>query len=142
MLIEWGYFGLFVGSFLAATVIPFSSELILTALLLHGNNPLFCLVIASAGNSLGGITNYFIGRIGNPKWLLKLGMTEVKLNRFQTATNNYGHWLAFFAWVPIVGDPLSIALGYFRAKLIPFILLMTLGKTMRYAVVIYLFYQL
>jgi len=141
-LIEWGYLGLFVGSFLAATIIPFSSELILTTLLFNGNNPISCLIIASLGNSFGGLTNYFIGRLGNPKWLLKLGMTVTKLNRFQSTTSKYGHWLAFFAWVPIIGDPLSIALGYFRARLIPFVLLMSLGKTMRYAVVIYLFYQL
>lgn len=141
-LIEWGYLGLFVGSFLAATLIPFSSELILAALLFNGNDPFACLIIASFGNSLGGLTNYGIGRLGNPKWLLKLGMTETKLNRFQNYTLKSGHWLAFFAWLPIVGDPLSIALGYFRVKIIPFILLMTLGKTLRYAVIIYFFFQL
>ncbi len=139
---EWGYFGLFIASFLSATIIPFSSELILTALLFSGSNPLACLLIASLGNSLGGITNYGIGRLGNPKWMLKLGMTESKLNRFQTTILKYGHWSAFFAWLPIIGDPLSIALGYFRAKFVPFIVLMTLGKTVRYAVIIYLFYQI
>lgn len=141
-LIEWGYIGLLVGSFLAATILPFSSELILATLLLNGFDPFYCLIIASAGNSLGGLTNYGIGRLGNPKWMLKLGMTEVKLNRFQNASFKYGHWLAFFAWLPIVGDPLSIALGYFRAKIIPFILIMSLGKTLRYAVIIYFFFQL
>lgn len=141
-LFEWGYFGLFIGSFLAATIIPFSSELILATLLLGGSNPLTCFVIASFGNSLGGITNYGIGRLGNPKWMLKLGMTETKLNRFQLTILKYGHWSAFFSWLPIIGDPLSIALGYFRAKFIPFILLMTLGKTLRYALVIYLFYKI
>lgn len=141
-LIEWGYWGLFVGSFLAATILPFSSEIILTTLLFNGYNPFLCLIIASLGNGLGGMTNYFIGRLGNPKWLLKLGMTKIKLERFQSTTTKYGHWLAFFAWVPIIGDPLSVALGYFRTKLIPFTLLMFLGKTLRYACVIYLYHQL
>lgn len=136
-LIEWGYVGLLVGSFLAATILPFSSELILATLLLNGFDPFYCLIFAGIGNTLGGITNFGIGRLGNPKWLLKLGMTIEKLNRFQNITIKYGHWLAFFSWVPIIGDPLSIAIGYFRGKFYPFLLLMTLGKFMRYAILIY-----
>lgn len=138
-LIEWGYFGLFVGAFLAATILPFSSEVILAALLLNGFNPFLCLLLAGFGNTLGGLTNYGIGKLGNPRWLLKFGMSYEKLDNYQSTTFKYGHWLAFFSWVPIVGDPLSIALGYFRVKFYPFLILMTLGKFIRYGFIIYFF---
>jgi len=137
--IEFGYLGLFIGAFLAATIVPFSSEIILSALLISGAHPFACLLIATAGNTLGGISNYAIGFLGNPKWLLKLGMTNDKLNNLEILTKKYGHWLAFFAWMPIIGDPLTIALGYFRAKFFPFFFLMTLGKFLRYLAIVYWF---
>lgn len=139
-LVELGYFGLFIGAFLAATILPFSSEIILSSLLLAGANPFACLVCATIGNSLGGINNYGIGFLGKTSWLLKLGMTQEKLQNLETISKKYGHWLAFFAWVPFIGDPLTIALGYFRAKFIPFILLMTLGKFLRYLAIVYWFF--
>lgn len=136
-LVELGYFGLFIGAFLAATILPFSSEVILTSLLLSGADPVICLIIATIGNSLGGVTNYIIGRLGNLKWLLKLGMPIEKLQRLESISKRYGHWLAFFAWIPFIGDPLTLSLGYFRVKIFPFIILMTFGKFLRYLAIVY-----
>lgn len=134
---EWGYWGLFFIAFLAATILPLSSEGVLIALLLANYDPIICLIVASAGNILGGATNYYIGRLGNPKWLLKLGLSPKKLNSFEFRISKYGHWMALFAWVPIIGDPLTVALGYFRVHFIPFLGLMAFGKVVRYAIIIF-----
>lgn len=134
-LIELGYWGLFLAAFLAATILPFSSEVIFTSMLLAGFQPEYCLIIATVGNSLGGLTNYIIGYQGNLNWLLKLGMSPLKLENFKKSTSRYGHWLGLLSWIPIIGDPLTLALGYFRVAFVPFLLLMILGKFARYFVI-------
>ena len=70
---EFGYLGLFLSAFLAATILPVASEVFLLAMLKLGFDPILCLILATLGNSLGAILNYFIGYIGNPKWLNKIG---------------------------------------------------------------------
>ena len=67
--IQYGYFGLFAGSFLAATILPLGSEIIFIGLLSLGFNPALCLAIASIGNTLGGMTNYILGRMGKTEWI-------------------------------------------------------------------------
>lgn len=84
------------------------------------------------GNSMGGTTNYFIGRIGNPKWLRKLGMNEIKIEKRKLIIQKNGSWMALFSWVPFIGDPLVISLGFFRVKFIHVLPLMILGKFLRY----------
>jgi membrane protein YqaA with SNARE-associated domain len=103
-------------------------------------NPYYCLLIVTLGNSLGGFTNYFLGYIGNPLWLKKVGISETKIQTFETKIQRFGVWLAFFSWVPIVGDPLSIALGFFKTSFWKFTLLMVLGKFIRYFFVCYWFF--
>lgn len=135
---EASYWGLFFACFLAATLLPFASEGILVGYLLAGFHPITCLVAATAGNSLGGLTNYGIGRLGNPAWLKRLGTNEERLLRFQSKVERYGHWMGLLSWVPVIGDPLTVALGYFRTSFLPFLLLMVLGKLIRYWVIIFL----
>lgn len=135
--LEYGYFGLILVCFLAATVLPFSSEAGLLAFLFAGYSPVNCLIIASISNSLGGSTNYLIGRAGNPKWLKRIGFKESSLDKFQVRVEKYGAWMAWLSWVPIIGDPLTIVLGLFRTRILPTFLFMTLSKTIRYAIIIY-----
>lgn len=135
-LFEAGYTGLFVVSFLSATILPLSSEGILLLMLGLGYNPLICLIIASSGNILGGSTNYLLGRLGNPLWLKKFGMTEARLLKFETQIQKYGFWTAFLSWVPFIGDPLIVALGFFRTSFVPVFICMSLGKIVRYLVLI------
>ena len=138
-LISYGYIGLFIATFLSATILPFSSEIILFALLSKGLPVSICVLIATIGNSAGGITNYFIGKIGNPKALKRFGFTEEKIEKYELAIQKYGYWLAFFSWLPIIGDPLIIGLGFFRVKLVPTTLLMIAGKFLRYLLIGYYF---
>ena len=138
-LLSYGYFGLLIATFLSATILPFSSEIILIALLAKGYPVVACVLIATIGNTAGGLTNFFIGKIGHPKSLKKVGFTEKKIEKYEDIIQRYGYWLALLSWVPIIGDPLMIGLGFFRVKLIPTVLLMTIGKLLRYSLIGYFF---
>ncbi|MDB0011389.1 DedA family protein [Crocinitomicaceae bacterium] len=138
--ISLGFLGLFILTFLSATILPLSSEFFLILMFSNGYDPIFCLIIATIGNSLGGFTNYGLGRLGNIYWLKKIGMSEAKIQKYATRIQKYGAWLAFFSWVPFIGDPLLVALGFFRSPFLKVAILTVLGKFLRY-LTIYLLYQ-
>ena len=133
--IDWGYFGLFVASFLAATVIPLSSEALFVLMLFHFD-PWICLVVATAGNSLGGWLNYGLGYLGNPEWLARIRVKPAQIHRWNDKVNSYGVWLALFSWLPFVGDIMAVALGFFRADWKGSFLFIFVGKFLRYLVIL------
>lgn len=128
-----GYLGLFLVGFLSSTILPMNSEGVLLILLAQDFDPWTCLIVATIGNSLGGLTNYWIGSLGQLKWLSRLGMSEKRLSELEAKIKKYGYWLAFFSWVPFIGDPMTIALGYFRVSFWRVTALVVLGKFLRYA---------
>jgi len=130
--ISLGFFGLFLITFLSATILPLSSEFFLLLMLANGYDPIFCLIVATAGNSLGGFTNYGIGSLGNLVWLKRLGMSEIKIQKYANRIQKYGSWLAFFSWVPLIGDALLVALGFFKSSFTKVAILLVLGKFLRY----------
>jgi membrane protein YqaA with SNARE-associated domain len=140
---ELGYIGLFIASFLAATILPLSSEIVLSILLLNELNPIILLTVATLGNVLGALTNYAIGFWGGnvvAQKVLKISEDEFKKSkeRFQ----KFGLFSLFFAWVPIIGDPLTVVAGALRIKLLWFFILVASGKCIRYIVIIYTTLQL
>lgn len=138
-LIEFGYYGLFVASFLAATVVPLSSEFVFIGLLAAGANPIIATVVATVGNTLGGATGYGIGYLGKWEWLERyFKIKEEHLLKWEQKVKRYGTTIAFFAWLPAIGDIIPIALGFFRAKCWKVMLFMFLGKAFRYAIWAYL----
>ena len=134
--ISLGFTGLFLLTFLSATILPILSEAFLLAMLAKDFDPMTCLTIATIGNSLGGITNYGIGKLGNPKWLQKLGINELKLQKYNRNIAKYGSWLALLSWIPVIGDPLVIGLGFFRVSFTKVLLLLVLGKFLRYLLIV------
>lgn len=136
--IELGYLGLFLACFVSATILPFTSEGILLFFLISGYDPFICLLIATLGNTVGGITNYLLGMLGNIKSIEKRFKNPEKFHKTSAQISKYGYWLALLSWVPIIGDPLTILLGFFRVKFIPMLLLMTFGKFIRYALIIFI----
>ena len=136
---EIGYWGLFFSSFLAATIIPIASEALFILMLSMGYDPIISLTSATIGNTFGGWLNYAIGRMGNPYWLKVFGATLEKINKWKNKVNKYGSWMALFSWLPFVGDLLGIALGFFRARILPTFLFIFLGKFLRYLIVILLY---
>jgi membrane protein YqaA with SNARE-associated domain len=128
-----GYLGLFLAGFLSSTILPMNSEGVFLILLAQDFDPWTCLIVVTVGNSLGGLTNYWIGSLGQLKWLSRLGLSEKRLSELEAKIKKYGYWLAFFSWVPFIGDPMTIALGYFRVSFWRVTALVVLGKFLRYA---------
>ncbi len=133
----WGLWGLFLAAFLAATILPFSSELLLVAMAAGDWSTSSLLLVASVGNTLGGLTNYALGRwIPEERTFRLLRIEPDKARRWHAFVRKRGAWAALLCWLPVVGDPLAIALGLFRAPFLPSTILMFLGKCARYSVVL------
>lgn len=130
-----GPFGLFVSAFLSATLLPGSSEAALIALLALGrSDPLWLVAVATAGNVLGSVVNWAMGRFfahfADRAWF------PVSAKAFERATvwyNRFGVWSLLLAWVPVIGDPLTVAAGVLRTGFWRFLVLVTIGKAARYA---------
>tara|TARA_B110000261_G_scaffold98560_1_gene111339 strand:+ start:3357 stop:3794 length:438 start_codon:yes stop_codon:yes gene_type:complete len=128
------YIGLFLSSFLSATILPGQSEIALTSLIILNNHSISFLVsIASLGNVLGSLFNWFIGckleRFKKKKWF---PVTDLQLKKASNWYHKYGKWTLLLSWVPFVGDPITIVAGIFRVPIIHFILIVSFAKTMRY----------
>lgn len=136
---ELGYTGLFISSFLAATILPLSSEIVLSALLLSGFNPVLLVTLATIGNVLGSFVNYLAGFHGSLFTIKKILKTsEETFLKAQNRFKRYGVFCLLFAWVPVIGDPLTIIAGVLRINLITFFTLVSLGKLTRYLIITYL----
>lgn len=129
---------LFLGSFLAATILPFYSELHLAALQLAGVNPWQLWAVASMGNTLGAVVNWLLGRyllqFQERRWF---PFSKTQLERSQHWFQRYGVWSLLFAWLPIGGDALTFAAGVMRVNFGLFFVLVLTGKSARYAVLIF-----
>ena len=134
------YLSLFIISFLAATILPFSSELTLAGLMSASSyDNLLLLAVASLGNILGSVVNWILGfysrNLSTKKWF---PFKDKQIEKSSKWYNKFGRWSLLFAWVPIIGDPLTLAAGLFRVKFIEFLILVTIGKVSRYLVIFYL----
>jgi membrane protein YqaA with SNARE-associated domain len=134
---DLGLAGLFLVCFLSATVLPFGSEAVLAAMAL-GAWPAWSLwLVASTANTLGGLTSYALGRMGDPARIARWLRTDPGMAmRWSGRIARQGVWAAGLTWLPFVGDPIAIALGLCRAPMVPVALLMFAGKAARYAVVL------
>lgn len=139
---ELGYPGLLLASFLAATLLPLSSEVVLSALLLGGWNPAALVTVATAGNVLGAFANYALGYWGSKALARKvLKVSETEFEKAEARFRKYGLLSLLFAWVPVIGDPLTLVAGVLRVNLLWFLVLVTAGKLLRYLVVSYMVLQ-
>jgi len=125
---------LFFSALISSTLLPGGSEALLLYRLNEGGNAINLVAIATIGNVLGSIITYGMGRLGNQaihkKWL---GMDEPKIARAESWFQRYGQISLLFAWLPIIGDPLCLVAGLFRSPIVWFIVLVSLGKLARYA---------
>lgn len=136
MLQSLGLFGLFLGCLLSATIVPFSSEALLTAALLLHDNKWLVVLVASLGNTAGGMISLLLGWLCKWEWLERyLKVNREKLERIRQKVTHYGYPAALLAWLPIVGDLIAIAMGLLRFRPIPTAILMFVGKLARYIVV-------
>jgi len=131
--------GVFFSAFLAATILPFSSEVVLAAFYAAGGGDAVLLwSVASLGNVLGAVVNWGLGRYvlhwQGQRWF---PFSADQLSRAEAWFARYGTWSLLLAWVPLIGDPLTFAAGILRVNLWLFLILVTIGKAGRYAVVIW-----
>lgn len=142
LLIEWGYVGMFFSSVLAGSILPFSSEVVMAALIGLGLSPTLCVAIATVGNTIGGMTCYYMGRLGRMDWIEKyLHVKRARIERMQRFLQGKGALMAFFSFVPVVGGVMVIALGFMRSNLLLTALSMVAGKLLRYMVLVWLLLQ-
>lgn len=141
--IELGYIGMFLSAFLAATVLPLGSEVVFTALLHNGFSPLWLTLIASVGNTFGGLTSYYLGRLAKWEWLSKwFKITADDVSKHMHRIQHYGAPVALLTWLPAVGDVLAVALGFAKTKVVPTTVYMLIGKLARFAAIAYLWQEL
>lgn len=137
-LIQYGLPGLFLAAFLAATILPFSSEALLLLLVHQNEEWVLPLLFASLGNILGSIVNYYLGRFGEKFLFYRLfRMQEATVGKAKQRFQKYGIYSLLFAWVPVVGDPLTVAAGAFRVNIFVFVILVSVGKIARYSFLLF-----
>ena len=140
----WIYASLFLAAFLAATILPAQSELGLAGLLVSNSyNTMVLIAVASIGNTLGATINWGLGRgIGhfkNNKWF---PASPQRLDMVSEWYRKYGRWSLLLSWVPVVGDPITVAAGLLREPFFSFLILVGLAKTVRYLIVALITLQL
>ncbi len=138
ILLNYGYWGLLVSSFLAASILPFSSEVVMVGLLAAGLDPATLIVYGTIGNVGGSMLNYGIGRLGKLEWIERyLHVKKSDMERAERFMAGRGALMGFFAFLPVVGDAITVMLGLLRANLTVSILSITTGKLLRYIALIY-----
>jgi membrane protein YqaA with SNARE-associated domain len=133
------YLLLFGSAFLAATILPFYSEVVLFALLREGGDPVALVLVATLGNTLGAVVNWVLGRyllhFQDRRWFY---FSPAQIERAQGWFQRYGFWSLLFAWAPFGGDVLTLIAGIMKVRLWLFLLLVGFGKALRYVSVVYL----
>ena len=128
---------MFLSAILAGSILPFSSETIMVALLAAGVSPWTLLLTASVGNTLGGITCYSMGLVASPEWLQRTFRVKDKhMQRARAMVDRWGIWVALLCWLPLLGSAILLTLGIMRSKPIATNLMMILGRTLRYVFVL------
>ena len=143
MIILISYFQLLIISFLAATILPLSSELVLSTMLLTDSfDKYLLLVVASFGNIFGSSVNWYLGKkiliFKDKKWF---PVNEKQITKSEMYFKKYGIWSLLLAWVPIIGDPLTVIAGILRVNFFTFLLLVSISKTSRYIFLIFIIFK-
>lgn len=134
MLENLGLLGLFIGTLLSATVVPFSSDALYVGALLLGKTPvLLTLFVASAGSWAGAMITYYLGRFAKWEWLVKhFDVKEDTLQKQKARIDRYGLWLSALCWTPFFGEAVMLALGFYRCRSLPIYFITLGGIVVRY----------
>lgn len=137
ILINYGGPGMFVAAFLAGSFFPFSSEVVMLGLLTAGTDPSDLLLWGTAGNTIGSLFNYGVGSLGREEWIVRwTKVSPEKLEKGKRWVRDYGAWAGLLAWIPLLGSVITVAMGFLRVKLFYSILMIGIGKYIRYWILI------
>ena len=130
-----GLLGLFIGNFLAASIVPFSSDALYIAAVLASDNIAACFIVATLGNWLGSVLTYWMGRLLKWEWIEKwFRVKREKIEKQKEKIDKYGVWMALIVWIPFIGDVIAIALGFYKTSPVPTMILLLIGKAARFLV--------
>lgn len=138
ILLNYGYPGLFIASFLASTILPFGSEGIVVLLVSQGFNAMTVVIVASIGNLFGAYTSYYLGFMGRGYMEKYLRFDRSELEKAEKYFTKYGSFVLLFTWVPLIGDAITVTGGLLKLKFTTFAVLVFVGKFLRYLAVAYL----
>lgn len=135
--IQYGYFGMFLAALLAGSLVPFSSEAVMGALLIATDmDPVLTVVAATIGNIAGSMFNYSLGRLGDLEKVSKwLKIKPKRMEKAQRWVNQRGVWVGFFCFLPILGTAIAFVLGMMRTDLLKTLIAISAGKLLRYIIV-------
>mgnify|MGYP002522025447 CR=1 FL=1 len=137
-LVDWGYWGMLVAAFFAGSFFPFSSEAVMVGLQAAGLDPLTLVIYGTVGNVLGSLFNYGVGRMGKLEWIERyLHVKRENLDKAQRFVGGRGAWMGFFAFLPILGSAITILLGLMKANFAITLLSVSVGKFLRYMLLVY-----
>ena len=137
-LIRYGYWGMLITAFVAGSVFPFSSEAVMTGLLAAGLDPWLLIIYGTMGNVAGGMFNYWVGHMGKLEWIEKyLHVKQKDMDRATRFMAGQGAWMGFFAFIPMIGSAITVVLGLMRANIPITLISMTIGKFLRYMLLVY-----
>lgn len=134
-----GYWGLFLASFLSATILPFSSEALLCGMIIGGYDIYVCIAIATLGNWIGSMSTYFLGYVGDwnriERWLK---IDQSKTSKYIDKVRRFGYWAGTIVWLPGIGDVICVCMGLVRTNILKTTIAIFAGKLLRYIVIGYL----
>ena len=138
---DYGYWGMGMLSFLSGSIVPIASEVLLLFFLGLGMNAVLLTIVATIGNTIGGITCFMLGYLADMGMVSRLfGIPEKKMKRADRLIQKYGYWSAALSFLPAIGEVILVALGIMRVNKYKVIAVMTIGKFARYAFVVASFY--
>ena len=137
-LVSYGYMGMLIAAFLAASILPFSSEAVMVGLQAAGLDPVALIAYGTIGNVLGSMFNYTIGRLGKMEWIEKyLHVKKEDRDKAHKFMAGKGAWMGLLAVIPVIGDVITVALGLMRANVVIVVISVTISKLARYMLLVY-----
>lgn len=137
-LTGYGYTGMFIASLLAGSVLPFSSEAVMVGLMAAGLDPWLLALYGTIGNVIGSMVNYWVGHMGKTEWFERyLHVKPRDMERAERFMAGRGALMGFFAFLPVIGSAITILLGFMRANIAVSLFSITLGKFLRYVLLVF-----
>ena len=130
---------LFLVAFVSATLLPLGSEALLLYDASQGESPWLLWLVATSGNTLGALLNYWLGLKGEAYLERKGYLDKEKMQRAHTQFEKWGGWVLLLSWMPMIGDPLTFAAGVLKYNVYIFFIIVVVAKGLRYGTLLLTF---
>lgn len=135
-LSAYGYWGMGIMAFLSGSVLPLTSEVLIVIFMGMGLNLMALVLVSTIGNTIGGITCYYTGRIVTKEKVARLfRVSDRRMHQADRLIQRYGVWASFLSFVPLIGTAILLTLGVMRVNCVKVTIVMMIGKLLRYLLV-------